>query len=231
MAEGLLLASAFVDGGYANTACAMTSSHYCTAERQFRYPLEYGGQRAPTSQWTVTGAGAVILSNKQVQAAEKAKKVVVSGATAGKIVDAGISDMSNMGAAMAPAAFDTLCCHFEDMGIAPDYYDMIVTGDLGSFGRSIVLDLFASKGVDISANYTDCGLLVYDTEAQDVDRGGSGCGCSAVVLAGHLLKLLESGEIKNLLFAATGALMSVTTSQQGESIPGICHALTLEARE
>ena len=227
MAEGLILSAMAIDGGYADTSCAITSSHYCTAERQYRYPLEYGGQKSPTSQWTVTGSGAVLLS--RLRSNSSPNNIYITHATTGKIVDAGVNDMSNMGAAMAPSAYDTLCAHFSDTGRAPDFYDMIVTGDLGLFGRSIVVDLFAGDGIDISPRYTDCGLLIYNTEEQDVTCGGSGCGCSATVLAGYLMKLLEGGAVKNLLFAATGALMSPTTSQQGESIPGICHAVSITA--
>ena len=221
MAESLSLASMAVDGGYARRACAMTSSHFCSAERQFRLPLTYGGQRSPTAQWTATAAGALIID-------KDSQGPYVTHITTGKIVDAGICDAANMGSAMAPAALETLCTHFTDTGRDPDYYDLIVTGDLGFIGHKILVELSLAAGFDISENSADCGMLLYDREKQDVHAGGSGCGCSASVLAGHLLPKMRNGEIKRLLFAATGALMSPTTSQQGESILGICHAVAIE---
>ena len=221
MAESLSLAAMVIDAGYADAACAMTSSHFCSAERQFRLPLEYGGQRAPTAQWTVTGAGAVILRRD-------GPGPYVTHLTTGRIRDAGITDVSNMGAAMAPAAYETLKAHFEDTGRGPDYYDAILTGDLGKVGHDILTDLFLHDGVDLGVCSTDCGMLIYDSAAQDVHAGGSGCGCSASVLAGHVLQRMTQGDWPRVLFAATGALMSVTSSQQGESIPGICHAVALE---
>ena len=221
MAESLSLAALAIDGGYADTACAMTSSHFCSAERQFRLPLEYGGQRTPTAQWTVTGAGALIL------AAEGAGPYVTH-VTTGRIYDAGITDANNMGAAMAPAAYETLKTHFEDTGRTPEDYDAIITGDLGRIGHEILTDLFLRDGVDLGPCSTDCGKLIYDTAAQDVHAGGSGCGCSASVLCGHILQRMTHGDWPRVLFAATGALMSPTTTQQGESIPGICHAVVLD---
>lgn len=221
MAEALALAAITIDGGYAAHAAALTSSHFCSAERQFRFPLEYGSVRTPTAQWTVTGAGAIILG-------ETGAGPYITHITAGKIVDAGITDMSNMGAAMAPAAYDTLTAHFKDLGRSPDYYDAIVTGDLGALGHAIVLDLFHADGVKLGSKYQDCGMLIYDAATQDVQSGGSGCGCSASVLAGYFLRALREGSIKRLLFAATGALMSPITSMQGETIPGICHAIAIE---
>ena len=223
MAESLSLAAMLIDGGYAEHAAALTSSHFCSAERQYRFPLEYGGVRTPTAQWTVTGSGALILG-----AAGNGPRVTM--VTTGKIADAGITDANNMGAAMAPAAYETLKAHFADTGRTPDYYDLIVTGDLGKIGHAVVTRLFQDDGIDLEGLYTDCGLLIYDLEGQDVHAGGSGCGCSASVLAGHLLKLLEGGQIRRLLFAATGALMSPTASMQGESIPGICHAVAIETQ-
>ena len=222
MAESLSLAAMAVDGGFAELTAAMTSSHFCSAERQFRFPLEYGGQRTPTAQWTTTSAGSIILRSKGTGP-------YITHITTGKIVDAGIADANNMGAAMAPAAFDTLMCHFKDTGRSPDYYDLIVTGDLGKIGHSVVMDFFNSEGYDISSNYKDCGIMIFDTAAQDVHAGGSGCGCSAGVLCGHILNGIKSGLYKNVLFAATGALMSPTSSGQGESIPGICHAVAISA--
>jgi len=222
MAESLILAAASIDGGWAVTAAALTSSHFCSAERQFRFPLEYGAVRAPTAQWTVTAAGAVILG-------AQGPGPYITHATVGRIVDAGITDAGNMGAAMAPAAYDTLTAHFADTGRTPGYYDAVVTGDLGSLGRDIVRDLFRDDGIDLEERYMDCGMLMYDAKAQDTHAGGSGCGCSASVLAGHLLRGMANGVWKKLLFAATGALMSPTTALQGESIPGICHAVAIES--
>ena len=224
MAESLTLAAMLVDGGYAETACAVTGSHFCTAERQYRYPLEYGGQRTPTSQWTVTGAGAAITG-------ALGRGTYISHVTTGRIVDAGINDANNMGAAMAPAAYDTLCAHFADTGRAPEYYDAIFTGDLGALGHDIVQDMFAADGVKLGARYMDCGVLIYDLRTQDVHAGGSGCGCCASVLCGHILPAMRKGIWKRVLVAATGALMSPTSAQQGASIPGICHAVAIESED
>ena len=220
MAEALSLGALLIDGGYAEKTCALTGSHFCTAERQYRFPLEYGGQRTPSSQWTVTGAGAVILG--------KAGRVRITHVTHGKIVDAGIKDASNMGSAMAPAAFDTIRAHFRDTGRGPEDYGAIITGDLGALGHDILQALFKADGIELGPRYMDCGVLMYDLATQNVNAGGSGCGCSAAVLAGHILQAMEDGVWERVLFAATGALMSPTSSQQGESIPGICHALVLE---
>lgn len=222
MAESLLLGSLLLDGGCGKRVAALTSSHFCSAERQFRFPLEYGGVRTPTAQWTVTGAGCVVLS-------AEGKGPYITRFTPGKIVDAGIKDMGNMGAAMAPAAYDTLSAHFALTGRGPEYYDVILTGDLGRLGQEILRDLFAADGVDLGANYMDCGVLVYDIGRQDAHCGGSGCGCSASVLSGHFLRGMRDGLWRRVLFAATGALMSPTTSLQGESIPAICHAVAIEA--
>ncbi|MCD8255610.1 MAG: stage V sporulation protein AD [Oscillospiraceae bacterium] len=200
--------------------CAMTGSHFCSAERQFRGPLEYGGQRTPTAQWTVTGAGAVILQSTGGPR--------ITHITTGRIVDAGVKDISNMGAAMAPAALDTLLAHFADTGRAPGYYDALITGDLGSFGHSILADLFRDEGLHPPTVFTDCGMLIFDAASQDVHAGGSGAGCSASVFAGHILRCLREGVWRRVLFAPTGALMSVVTAQQGESIPAICHAVAVE---
>jgi stage V sporulation protein AD len=220
MAESLSLGAILLDGGFASSVCALTGSHFCSAERQYRYPLEYGGQRTPSSQWTVTGAGALVLSGQG--------KIRVTHVTHGRIVDAGIKDPNNMGSAMAPAAFDTLRAHFRDTGRSPGDYDAIVTGDLGALGHDILEALFKADQVDLGPCYMDCGVLIYDLTTQEVNAGGSGCGCSASVLCGHILKGMEDGVWNRVLFAATGALMSPTSSQQGESIPGICHAVVLE---
>ena len=220
MGESLLLAAMLVDAGFGSLAAAVTSSHFCTAERQYRAPLEYGGQRPPTAQWTVTGSGCVILSSQ-------GSGPKITHATVGKIVDKGICDANNMGAAMAPAAYDTIRTHFQDTGRSPKDYDLIVTGDLGKLGHEIVSDFFARDGVKMS-NYADCGLLIYDLNKQDVHCGGSGCGCAASVLTGYLLPLMEQGKYKRILFCPTGALLSPTSTQQGESIPSICHAVSIE---
>ena len=220
MAESLSLAAMLLDGGYGTKIAAMTSSHFCSAERQYRSPLEYGGQRTPTAQWTVTGSGCVIL-------ADQGPGPYVTHVTTGKIVDKGIKDAANMGAAMAPAAYATIAAHFQDTGRKPSDYDLIVTGDLGQLGRDIVADWFHRDGMDLK-NLNACGTLIYDLEGQDVHCGGSGCGCSAVVLAGMLLNGMAGGRWKRILFCGTGALLSPTSSQQGESIPSICHAVTLD---
>ncbi|MBR4057348.1 MAG: stage V sporulation protein AD [Oscillospiraceae bacterium] len=221
MAESLSLAALAIDGGFADITAAMTSSHFCSVERQFRFPLEYGGVRTPTAQWTVTGAGALVLT-------AEGSGPYVTHVTAGKIVDAGITDANNMGAAMAPAAYDTIKTHFEDTGRNADYYDAIVTGDLGIVGHRIVKELFRKDGIELGPLYMDCGMLIFDAKAQDVHAGGSGCGCSAAVLCGHLLHNMTENRWPRLLFCATGALMSPTSAQQGESILGICHAVALE---
>ncbi len=220
MAESLLLASCSVDGGYASRAAALTSSHFASAERQYRLPLAYGGQRTPTAQWTVTGSGCCIVGNGD-------SGIFVRGASIGRIEDAGIKDAANMGAAMAPAAYDTIRTHLQDFHKQPEDYDMIATGDLGSIGTQALIDLLKLDGIDISAVHRDCGLLIFDTKKQDVHAGGSGCGCGASVLCGYLLQKMQKKEIRNLLFCATGALMSPVSSFQGESIPSICHALWL----
>ena len=220
MAESLSLAALLLDGGFGVRAAAMTSSHFCSAERQYRTPLEYGGQRTPTAQWTVTGSGCLIL-------AREGQGPYVTHVTTGKIVDKGIKDAANMGAAMAPAAYSTIAAHFQDTGRKPSDYDLIVTGDLGKLGRDIVADWFHRDGMDLK-NLTDCGTLIYDLEGQDVHCGGSGCGCSAVVLAGFLLDGMKQGRWRRILFCGTGALLSPTSSQQGESIPSICHAVALD---
>jgi len=219
MGQTLALAAIFVDSGAADLCGAVTSSHFCTAERQFRFPLEYGGQRTPTSQWTATASGAVVVGHGE--------GVRVQAVCIGRVQDLGVTDMNNMGAAMAPAAADTISRFLEDTGTAPGDYDLIITGDLGQVGSELCRQLMADKGYTLGGNYTDCGLLLFDRQRQDVHAGGSGCGCSAAVLCAHLLPMLERGELKSVLFCPTGALMSPTSSQQGESIPGICHAVHL----
>ena len=225
MAESLILGSLLVDGGYARHALCTVSSHFCSAERQYRFPLEYGCQRPPTAQWTVTGAGSTVLScDETLPAVCRA-----THATIGRIVDMAVKDANNMGAAMAPAAADTLARHLADTGRTPADYDLIISGDLGRVGHDVLLALMQERGVPLDpARYIDCGLEIFSGE-QDTHCGGSGCGCSAVVLNGHILRRIREGELKRVLFMATGALLSPTTSQQGESIPGIAHAIALEA--
>lgn len=219
--EGLALASLLVDSKSAEYVVAGASSHNVAAEKQFRYPTEYGGQKPPTAQWTVTGAGAALV-------AQEGDGPRVSCATIGKVVDMGISDPFNMGAAMAPAAVDTIEAHFRDLNIDPSYYDLIATGDLGSVGHSIAGDLLDKHGLKILKHrFTDCGLLIYNKD-QPVMAGGSGCGCSAVVTYGHLLKRMKKGELKRILIVATGALLSPLSYQQKESIPCIAHAVSIE---
>lgn len=220
MAESLLLGSLLTEGGFCETAAAVTSSHFSTAERQFRFPLSYGGQRTPTSQWTCTASGAVVLS-----AAGKAP--FVRGVCIGKIQDLGVTDANNMGAAMAPAAADTIFRYLQDTGTKPEDYDTIVTGDLGNIGTPLLRDLLMKQGVDISAQHQDCGAMMFDADAQDTHAGGSGCGCAGSILCGHFLPKVQSGEIRRMLFAATGALLSPMTTQQGESIPGISHLVEI----
>ena len=221
MGEGLALAALTLDGGFGQRAGVVVSSHFCTAERQYRTPLEYGGQRTPTAQWTVTASGAVIL-------AREGEGPRLTHVTVGRIVDKGITDTNNMGAAMAPAACDTIAAHLRDTGRSPDFYDLIVTGDLGSLGSQLLLELLEEEGLPL-ANHADCGKLIFDPRRQDVHCGGSGCGCCAAVLTGLLLNGLREGRWRNLLFCPTGALHSPTSAFQGESVPGICHALAITA--
>ena len=220
-AEAVGLACVLLDGGYARLCAALTGSHFSTAERQYRFPMEYGGVRTPTAQWTVTGAGALLLGSE-------GRGPRVTHFTAGIVADLGVTDLSNMGAAMAPAAVSTLKAHFSDTGRSPADYDLILTGDLGHIGHAIVSDLMARDGLPLGERYDDCGRLIFDREAQDVHAGGSGAGCSALVTACHVMKLLRSGERRRVLLAATGALMSPTSAMQGESLPAVCHAVVLE---
>ena len=222
MGESLALASMTLDGGFGTYAGAVVSSHFCSAERQYRNPLEYGNQRTPTAQRTVTASGASILGTE-------GPGPYITHVTVGKIVDKGITDTNNMGAAMAPAAYDTIRTHFQDTGRTPDHYDLVVTGDLGQLGSQLLYDLFQRDGIDLAPVHTDCGLLIFDLERQDVHCGGSGCGCCASVLNGYLLNGMRSGRWKQILFCPTGALHSPTTAFQGESIPGICHAIAISS--
>ena len=222
MTESLMVASVFMESGGTERVAALTSSHFCSAERQFRFPLEYGGQRTPTAQWTATAAGAAILGRAE-------SGVRITEVCPGRIVDKGICDINNMGACMAPAAADTLIRYFASTGKTPQDVGAIVTGDLGYVGSRLLCELMAEAGYPIADRHKDCGLMIYDRERQDVHAGGSGCGCSAGVLCGHLLRQMESGNIADLLIMSTGALMSPTLNQQGESIPGVAHLVHLQA--
>ncbi|MEG1778616.1 MAG: stage V sporulation protein AD, partial [Oscillospiraceae bacterium] len=224
MAESIGLAALFVEAGFADKAGAVTSSHFCAAERQFRFPLDYGGQRTPTAQWTVTGSGGAVVSNTPKQAP------YVKAVTFGTIEDLGITDVNNMGAAMAPAAMATISNYFSDTASDANDVDLILTGDLGSVGSELLYHLMEEQGYNIRSKHKDCGNLIYYAKAQDVHAGGSGCGCSATVLCSYILPQLVSGDLKNVLFVATGALMSPTSVQQGESIPGVAHLVHLTAQ-
>ena len=219
MAEAIAVGATFVDGGYFNNIACATGSHFSSAERQYRFPLELGNQRPPVSQWTVTGAGCMLLSNK------KSDKYIAN-ATFGKVVDYGINDVNNMGAAMAPAAMSTLIAHFEDTKTTPDDYDLILTGDLGKLGSEILLDLMEHNGYKLKDNYNDCGQMIFNNN-QKTYQGGSGAGCSAVVLNSYVMQKMNENKYKRVLFCATGALLSTLSSQQGETIPGICHAVEI----
>ena len=218
--EGMSLAAICAEAVANNVLCA-TSSHFCSAEKQFRFPLELGNQRPPTSQWTVTGAGAAII-------AKEGKGPYITNITTGKIVDMGISDANNMGAAMAPAFIDTLVTHFLDTGRKPSYYDLILSGDLGYVGKDIAIDLAKTQGYNIKSNYNDCGVLIFDKNAQDTHSGGSGCACCGSVFSGYIFNQLKTGKLKKVLLIATGALMNSMSVQQGETIPGIAHAISIE---
>ncbi|MBF8983967.1 stage V sporulation protein AD [Lutibacter sp. B2] len=220
MAESLSLGSMLIDGEYADYLVAVTSSHYSSAERQYRFPLELGNQRSLSAQWTVTGSGAAIL-------ASKGKGPKITHITTGKVIDLGIKDVNNMGAAMAPAAVDTIVTHFKDTGFKPEDYDLIVTGDLASVGKEIAQDMIGDVGYDMSKVYNDCGLLIFDNEKQDTHAGGSGCGCSATVFCGYIYKEMKKRNLNKVLLVSTGALLSTTSSQQGQSIPGIAHAVRI----
>ena len=225
MAESLCIAAMLADGGYVRHALCTASSHFCSAERQYRFPLEYGSQRAPTAQWTVTGAGSAVVSGDDtLPAICRATHVTI-----GRIVDMAVKDANNMGAAMAPAAADTLARHLRDTGRTAADYDLIITGDLGRVGHDVLLALMEAQHLPLDpARYIDCGLEIFTPE-QDVHCGGSGCGCSAVTLCGHIFRRFREGSLRRVLFMATGALLSPTSSQQGETIPGVAHAIALEA--
>ncbi len=221
MAESLLLSSMAVGGGFFDRVIAMTSSHFASSERQYRFPLNYGGQRTPTAQWTVTGSGAALVCRK-------GSGPRIAGCTVGTVTDLGIKDANNMGAAMAPAAMATIGAHFDDFSIDASYYDLIVTGDLGQLGKEILIKLCSDAQIPIGGKLADCGTIVFDNRKQDVHAGGSGCGCSAITLCGYLLDSLRFGKLKRILFCGTGALLSPTSTQQGLPISGICHAVAIE---
>lgn len=223
--ESLALASLIIDSGFAKYALASACSHNASVEKQFRYPTEYGSQKPPTAQFTVTGAGSAVV-------AREGKGPKVASATIGRVIDMGLKDPFNMGAAMAPAAVDTVEAHFRDLNLEPEYYDLIITGDLGKVGYTLACDLFKKHKIPVKeTRYYDCGMMIYDYEKQNVQAGGSGCGCSAVVTYGHFLNRLQKGDFNRILVVATGALLSPLSFQQGESIPCIAHAVAIERRE
>lgn len=221
MGESLILSAMSVDGGYSNYSIAATSSHFCGAEKQFRYPLDYGSQRPPTSTWTVTGSGATLL-------AKEGSGPKVTYAIPGKVVDLGAKEPMDMGAAMAPAAADTLVAFFQDTGMKPTDFDIIATGDLGKFGRELAVQLAEKEGLILGDNYIDCGIEIFDSKKQFTDAGGSGCGCSAVTFNGYILRKMEEKVFNKVLLLPTGALLSPISSNQGESIPGIAHGIVIE---
>ena len=217
--EGMILSAALHTAGHTDRCAVVSSSHYCSAERQYRAPIEYGSQRTPTAQWTVTGAGAFIVGDGGM--------VKIRAAMPGIVVEKGISDANNMGAAMAPAVTQTLCRYFSESGTCPSEYDLIVTGDLGYEGGSLLCEMMMGEGYDIRNRYSDCGMMIYSRSAQDKHAGGSGCGCASVVTASYLLPKLERGDLRNILLIATGAMMSPASVQQGEAIPAVAHLINL----
>ncbi len=221
--EGLIIGAVLIDGGFAEKVLVAASSHCCTAEKQFRFPTEQGVQRSLAQSWTVTGAGAVIL-------ASQGAGPVITHATVGKVIDLGQSDPTNFGAVMAPAAADTIVRHFQDTGRPPEFYDLVVTGDLGIYGRELAQGLIGDHGYRVEGRYTDCGILIYDHDTQDTHAGGSGCACSAVVTGGYLLQQLQAGKLQRFLGVGTGALLNVDSPKQGETIPGIGHGVVIERR-
>lgn len=222
--EALALSAMTVAAGYADRVAAVTSSHFASAEKQFRFPLEYANQRPVSATWTVTGGGAFILSKEAKQPLAK-----VAGVTTGKIVDYGIKDSMNMGAVMAPAAAELIAQNLTDFKRKPENYDRIITGDLGEVGQQILFDLLLKKGMDIRKQHEDCGMLIFDSQTQGTGSGGSGCGCAASVLSAHFLPKLASGELKRILFVPTGALLSTVSFNEGQTIPGIAHGVVLES--
>lgn len=230
MGEAMSIGAMLIEGGYADHVMAITSSHFASAEKQFRFPLNYGNQRPLSASWTVTGSGAVIISkDKTFNNEDKEADIVITGITTGKVVDYGIKDSMNMGAAMAPAAFETILQNFEDFGVKADYYDRIITGDLGHIGKEILVELLMEKGYDVSDNLIDCGIEIFDKKEQDTHAGGSGCGCSAVTFTAYVLRKLKQKEWKRVLFVPTGALLSPVSFNLGNAVPGIAHGVIVEA--
>ncbi|MBR3811559.1 MAG: stage V sporulation protein AD [Agathobacter sp.] len=228
--EALSLASMTIAAGYADCVAAVTSSHFASAEKQFRFPLEYANQRPKSATWTVTGSGAFLVASEEKAIEWKGKPLAkITGITTGRIVDFGIKDSMNMGAAMAPAAVDLIYRHFQDFDREPSDYDAIITGDLGTVGTEILIDLLKEKGYDISSVHEDCGVKIYDSQTQNTGAGGSGCGCSAVTLSGLYLKLLQQKKMKRILFVPTGALLSTVSFNEGQTVPGIAHGVVIEA--
>lgn len=225
MGEGLSLASMAIDGGFAEKTMAVTSSHFAGAEKQFRFPLAYGNQRPYSATWTVTGSGCMILGKTKTK---NAIDVVITGITTGKVVDYGVKDSMNMGACMAPAAADVIYANLKELNRKPEYYDKIITGDLGTIGRDITIDILREKGYDISEQYMDCGIEIFDPTEQDTHAGGSGCGCSAITLNGYIIEMLRRKQWNRVLFVPTGALLSPTSYNEGDSVPGIAHGVMFE---
>ena len=230
MGEAMTIGAILVEGGFADRVLAITSSHFAGAEKQFRFPLDYGNQRPYSASWTITGSGAVILGEHSCVPKDQKLQIIIKGVTIGKIVDYGLKDSMNMGAAMAPAAFETIRQNFEDFGVEPSHYDKIITGDLGYVGSKILIDLLKEKKYDISGNHMDCGIEIFDQDSQDTHAGGSGCGCSAITFAGYILKQLQEGTWNRVLFIPTGALLSQVSFNEGNSVPGIAHAVVVERR-
>lgn len=230
MGEAMTLGSILVEGGFADRVIAITSSHFAGAEKQFRFPLDYGNQRPYSASWTITGSGAVVIVDSAFAPKNNEPQIIIKGVTIGKIVDYGIKDSMNMGAAMAPAAYETIKQNFEDLGVDPTYYDKIITGDLGYVGKNILIDLLKEKNYDISNNHMDCGIEIFDQENQDTHAGGSGCGCSAITFASYIMKQLKDGNWKRVLFIPTGALLSQVSFNEGNTVPGIAHAVIVERR-
>ena len=237
MGESMSLGAILVDGGYADHIVAMTSSHNASAEKQFRFPLEYGTQRPLAATWTVTGSGAVVISSKEKADSVKSNNITddaiveIKGITTGKIMDYGVKDSMNMGACMAPAACEVISQNLDDFKLSPAYYDKIITGDLGFVGQKILIDLLMEKGYDISHNHMDCGIEIYNADTQDTHAGGSGCGCSASTLCGYVMDKMKKKEWKRVLFVPTGALLSTVSFNEGNSVPGIAHGVMLEVKE
>jgi len=230
MGEAMAIGSILVDGGFADRVMAITSSHFASAEKQFRFPLDYGNQRPFSATWTVTGSGAVIIEDARIHKKNSNEPtIVIKGVTVGKIVDYGLKDSMNMGACMAPAAFETISTNLEDINVTPDYYDKIITGDLGYVGQHILIDLLKEKNIDISQNHMDCGIEIFDKDKQDTHAGGSGCGCSAITFTAYVMKQLKEGQWKRVLFVPTGALLSQVSFNEGRTVPCIAHAVIVEA--